>query len=265
MAIFTRLIIDGFNLFDENSNAKCVAYYYVLNHITKKKEPSRSDNFSMSNVNDIIQVEVPELVIHFNYLDIATYRELFKITRKPEFLIQYYDQDYDMNRTNMFYYVDHDSLTPLQFENQFKGIRDFEMHFICTMNPISGIYFNIHAKGNNSTFNIVLNEPYVINGLKKDTPFQLAISTSKELVDSTQVFGSAKAAATVEMSFTNSGFTTDQEGNKFTTTASEDGSVIVTITPSVSQAGDYYMFLSAKEYNNEGNSTSVSILLRVVD
>ena len=37
MAIFTRLIIDGFNLFDENSNAKCVAYYYVLNHITKKK------------------------------------------------------------------------------------------------------------------------------------------------------------------------------------------------------------------------------------
>ena len=77
---FMTITIDGIDVSKYSE-------YYVLNHITKKSEPKRSDAFTMTNINEIVQVEVPEIFVRFKYLPIDLYRTIFKATRKTEFRV----------------------------------------------------------------------------------------------------------------------------------------------------------------------------------
>lgn len=246
---FMTITIDGIDVSKYSE-------YYVLNHITKKNEPKRSDAFTMTNINDIIQVEVPEIFVKFKYLPIELYRQIFKATRKSEFRVDYYDQDYNIIRSNMFYVKDPTNLKPHAWGGQFYGFKDYELNLVCTMNPISKMQM------------VILNED-----MEKLTPPFLV---EKSLSDTTKLqvwvatlFEEERVPSKIEVSFSNDLITmsgddvVSKEGNVYDVNTTDVYSILDIDISNLKYIGEYIMFLSLKD-TNYGNAT-LSCIIKVVE
>lgn len=246
---FMTITIDGIDISKYSE-------YYVLNHITKKTEPKRSDAFTMTNINEIEQVEIPEIFIKFKYISIELYRQIIQATRKTEFAVTYYDQDYDMIRTNMFYLKDKTNLNPHAWGGRYYGFKEFELNLVCTMNPVS-------------TLNIAL---YDDMGVEYKMPYYIDCGKISNINKSFYVsieYHNNFISGEIEVTFSNDSLklagdsvTKSEDGNVYKVKTSELGRTLVRVNFSnLIYYGEYIMFLSVKD-KNFGNST-VSCVLKV--
>lgn len=245
---FMTITIDGIDVSKYSE-------YYVLNHITKKTEPKRSEAFTMTNINDIVQVEVPEIYVRFKYLPIDLYRTIFKATRKTEFRVDYYDQDYDMIRSNMFYVKDPSSLKPHAWGGKYYGFKDYELNLICTMNPISTLELSLKDVEES-----LLSVPYILE-VKKGSNVNFLVGT---------LLNNVPIKSLVEISFSNDLFVlggtyvTKNDGNIYkVTTLNNDYSFVTIYTSMLKYIGEYVMFLTLKD-ENYGSST-ISCIVKVTE
>ncbi len=246
---FMTITIDGIDISKYSE-------YYVLNHITKKTEPKRSDAFTMTNINEIEQVEIPEIFIKFKYIKIDLYRQIIQATRKTEFAVTYYDQDYDMIRTNMFYLKDKTSLNPHAWGGRYYGFKEFELNLVCTMNPVSTLSIGLYNESN-----VEYKLPYLIDcGKISDANKSVYVST--KLNDSF-------IANEIEVTFSNDSLklsgtnvVKEEESNVYKVKTNNSTQTLININISnLKFTGEYVMFLSVKD-SNYGNST-VSCVLKV--
>ena len=238
---FMTITIDGIDVSKYSE-------YYVLNHITKKSEPKRSDAFTMTNINEIVQVEVPEIFVRFKYLPMDLYRTIFKATRKTEFRVDYYDQDYDMIRSNMFYVKDTSSLKPHAWGGRYYGFKDYEINLVCTMNPISTLEISIEDREIPYYFTVIKGNSLEINvaTLLNDEP----ISSNIDLTFSNDLFSVSGLNVT------------KAEGNIYKIQTSTEYTTINVITSKLNYIGEYVMYLTTKD-SNYGSST-ISCVIKVV-
>lgn len=267
---FTKITIDGINFGDYSS-------YYVLNHMTKKKEPQRSDSFAMSNINSINQAEVPEIFISFKFLPMNMYRALFKITRKAEFMVEYYDQDYDIVRKNMFYAKDVDKLNPVAFgasrfdvsghsrNEAWYGVRDYELNLVCTMNPLTKLGIQIYDSSQ-----ATLRRPYYINltANVQATNYINIYSTSAVNKDWQYMDGEITplVAGTVKLSFTTNKIKVIDADEEYDGIYEIDCSGLANSPLKLKadadiQSGEYVMFVTAE--NSSSQSITESVVIKV--
>lgn len=254
---FTKITIDGIDISDYSQ-------YYVINHITKKEEPKRAVNFSLSNINDIIQIEIPEIFITFKYIPIELYRQLFKATRKAEFKVVYYDQDYDEIRTNMFYLKEPSSISPhswgaSRFQNKnkaFLGFRDYKLDLVCTLNPISDLDIQLQYNS------VQIEKPYYIKLSKEQNSHILNFKI-------TSLSGNALAGQIVatfsndELTFNNA---SSSSAGKYILNCQTAGSNYQISLANLKRSGEYTLFLTINnlEYQNESyGSMTISVRLSI--
>lgn len=244
---FMTLTIDGIDVSKYSE-------YYVLNHITKKSEPKRSDAFTMTNINEIVQIEVPEIHVKFKYISIELYREIFKATRKTEFRIDYYDQDYDMIRSNMFYLKNPTSLKPHAWGGKYYGFKEFELSFVCTMNPISTLTIELL----NNKAELLIKPYYVVVNKNEANTLELNVITKLDNIN---------IASSVEISFSNDllslsgAFTEKKDGNVYIVNTSSLNTLIIIDVSKIKYAGEYIMYLSVKD--KEYGSSTISCIIKV--
>lgn len=254
---FTTITID-------NIDISRYSEYYVINHIVKQSEPKRSSNFAMANINDIAQIEIPEIYITFKYLPIAIYRELFKATRKAEFKVVYYDQDYNIMRTNMFYLKDQSTFSPhswgaSRFRNKndaFLGFKDFKLNLVCTMNPISDVDIQISYSGS------TLNKPYYISHNITSGGANIPLNIKITDMSGNNLAGDVIASFSIDdLSFSN---VAQSGAGKYTLNCAVGGSTFIVDTSSVKHEGEYTLFFTINNltYNNNSyGSITVSLVL----
>lgn len=114
------------------------AEYEVYNHLTKATEPIRTMDFSMPTLTSIEQREIPEIKIKFKYLPLALYQKVFKATRKREFLVEYFDLDYNTVRKGMFYLKDPSTIKTNLIKNK-EAVIDYQLDLAATLNPINEV------------------------------------------------------------------------------------------------------------------------------
>lgn len=78
------------------------------------KSPQRTLDAKIPDIGDIVRYNVPNIKVSFEYLDIAAWRQLKTICSQAQFLVRWYDIDYDTYREGLFYCT-----TPLSFSNVF--------------------------------------------------------------------------------------------------------------------------------------------------
>lgn len=118
------------------------AEYEVYNHLTKATEPIRTMDFSMPTLTSIEQREIPEIKIKFKYLPLALYQKVFKATRKREFLVEYFDLDYNTVRKGMFYLKDPSTIKTHLIKNK-EAVIDYQLDLAATLNPINTLKVTI--------------------------------------------------------------------------------------------------------------------------
>jgi len=76
---------------------------FSLDTMTWTKEPTRSLDGSMPDINDIDRFPVPRLWIDFKYISIDDYRRLLSAVNAPEFEVTYYNLETDSMVTHNMY------------------------------------------------------------------------------------------------------------------------------------------------------------------
>ena len=77
--------------------------FFSLDTMTWTKEPTRSLDGSMPDINDIDRFPVPRLWIDFKYISIDDYRRLLSAVNAPEFEVTYYNLETDSMVTHNMY------------------------------------------------------------------------------------------------------------------------------------------------------------------
>lgn len=253
---FTTITIDGIDI-------SRYSEYYVINHITKKEEPKRSNNFAMANINDINQIEIPEIFVTFKFIPIDLYRQLFKATRKAEFKVVYYDQDYDKIRTNMFYYKESSSYSPHSWgasryvdkNKAFLGFKDYKLDLVCTMNPINDLDIQLVYNNDN------VPKPFYIN-LNKSSNASIMFKITNLNQDS--------IAGDINVTFSNNDLSisnaVSSSAGRYVITCSTNGTSYTLDLSKLKRTGESVMFLSINDlqYNGESfGSTTISVILNI--
>lgn len=170
-----RIIIDG----NEFTGYKTYSFFWEKTYV---KEPTRSSDGTMGNLNSYATFITPHLQIKFSLMSIEDYRRLYKlILSKNEFLVTCYDALTNETTTNKMYFYP-DSLPKLnmiarnllnpQGEKEkwieLLGVQDYTVEMVGTNNDVekATITYNLNVPSD-----IVWNEQIQVS---VETPINLA-------------------------------------------------------------------------------------------
>ena len=116
--------------------------------------PTRGEDFSISNINDIPTAEIPRLRLNFDIMSLDVWRRL-KLAMKPnEFPVTYYDWEYDRVVTHKMYFASQDDIDIFQnfgVRQEYYIMSKKTVDIVGTMNGLDTVTVTYNANGGNGT------------------------------------------------------------------------------------------------------------------
>lgn len=133
-----KVIIDG-------NEIDGYAEYSYLDEINYVKEPTRSNNGSIENLDSYARFLVPHLILKYKYMDIENYRKVLKLMQsKSEFVVECYDIVKNKRVAHKMYF--HPPTMPTLYQRflQTRGILDYTIELVGTLNNIADVNIVYH-------------------------------------------------------------------------------------------------------------------------
>lgn len=147
-----KIVINGTTFYPEDFMSGGVSYsgFYDFSNMNQKvyqTEPARGTDFTMPDINDIATAEPPQLKIEYKYMTIETFRKMKQATKANEFVVSYYDFEYDTRRTMKMYVHPPDMPKFTTWTLDKLAAYDLSLTFVATMNDISLVGISYNANG----------------------------------------------------------------------------------------------------------------------
>ena len=115
-----------------------MAYQGLLTVNTKTyvDEPTRSNDGSISNINDYDTFIVPRCKVNFKYFSIEDYRRFCDAIQSNEFVVKYYDKQFDEFVSHKMYCEPEEMAKLYNVGTDVFGLLDYEVSFIGTLNDL---------------------------------------------------------------------------------------------------------------------------------
>lgn len=139
------IIINGYNFYPDE-----ISSFGNTNTKTYAIEPSRAEDFSIADIDEIPTAEIPRLRINFDIMSLTVWRRL-KLAFKPnQFKCTYYDWEYDRVVTHFMYFATQDDI---DIFNNFGVNQEYyiktkkTIDIVSTMNPLNKVVVTYRANG----------------------------------------------------------------------------------------------------------------------
>lgn len=128
----------------------------TVNTKTFVDSPTRSNDGSMSNINDHDSFVVPRCKINFKYLKIEDYQRLCRVLNSAnEFPVTYYDKESGEFVTHMMYVEPEEMKKIFNVGTYVFGVLDYDVSFIGTLNQREALSITYKAVGASSNLAVV--------------------------------------------------------------------------------------------------------------